>query len=158
MLWVEIFCNYISRCSNSEESFVNERSLIKKGSFDSRIFMSILRFAYDQHLSFNSSVLLGNCLCNQSLQLVPSCVPTLILNALVSNCESKRSYIYFLTKSNGIQCVREEHANEGCRPFAFRKFRANLFLSVSESLLKYGLITEIAVNFPERRICQVITL
>ena len=70
MLLVEIFCNYISRCSNSEVSFVNERSLIKKGSFDSRICMSILRFAYDQHLSCNSSG-------EFSLQLVPAASPLL---------------------------------------------------------------------------------
>ena len=40
MFSVEIFCNYISRCSKSEVSFVNEMSLIKKGSFESRIFDS----------------------------------------------------------------------------------------------------------------------
>ena len=61
--------------------------------------------------------------------------------------------IYILTKSNEIQCVREEHENEECRPLAFRKFLADSFLSVSESLLKYVLITEIAVNFPETRMC-----
>ena len=47
--------NYLFRCSKSEVSFVNEMlSLIKKGSFESRICISILRFAYDQPLSFST--------------------------------------------------------------------------------------------------------
>ena len=46
-----------SRCSKSEVSFVNEMlSLIKKKSFESRICISILPFAYDQPLSFINSL------------------------------------------------------------------------------------------------------
>lgn len=44
MLEVKIVCNYISRCSKNEVSFVNEMSLINKGSFESCICILILDF------------------------------------------------------------------------------------------------------------------
>ena len=59
MLWVEIFSNYISRCSKSEASYVNEMlALIKRGGFESRICISILRFAYDQPYLFQQDAVI----------------------------------------------------------------------------------------------------
>ena len=59
MLWVEIFCNYISRCSTSEVSFVNVNemfSLIKKEVLN---LAFVFRF-FDLHLFQQDAVIMRN--------------------------------------------------------------------------------------------------